>query len=187
MRKIKLWIYKIFVRPIREKKRNLFVKCGENVRVAKNVTMIGHVECGNNISIGEGAYFVSTRAKLIIHDNNMFGPNVTIYTGDHAMNVLGRHIIDVTDKDKDDLIAAGATPFDQDVVIEEGCWIGTRAIILKGVTIGKGSIIGAGAVVTRDVPPYSIYVGVPTKKVFSRFTPQEIEEHERLLAQNNSK
>lgn len=75
--------------------------------------------------------------------------------------------------------------YDADVVIESGCWIGTRAIILKGVTIGRGSVIGAGAVVTKDVPPYSIYVGVPERKCFSRFTEQEIEKHEEMLKQRN--
>lgn len=66
-------------------------------------------------------------------------------------------------------------------MIESGCWIGTRAIILKGVTIGKGSIIGAGAVVTKDVPPYSVYVGVPALKVKPRFSDEQIAEHEKLL------
>ena len=60
--------------------------------------------------------------------------------------------------------------YDRDVVIEAVCWIGTRAIILKGVTVGRGSVIGAGAIVTRDVPPYSIYVGVPDVRVYPRFT-----------------
>lgn len=69
-----------------------------------------------------------------------------------------------------------------DVVIEEGCWIGTRAIILKGVRVGKGSVIGAGAIVTKDVPPYSIYVGVPSMKILPRFTKEEILEHESRIA-----
>ena len=47
-------------------------------------------------------------------------------------------------------------------------WIGGRVIILPGVTIGHGSIIGAGAVVTRDIPPYSVAVGVPAKVVRNR-------------------
>lgn len=132
-------------------------KCGDNVTIGKNCRLLGAIECGNNVFVNEGAYFVSTRAKLIIGDNCVFGPNVTVYTGDHATRVIGKHIIDVTDEDKEKL----GGNFDQDVIIEEGCWIGTRAIILKGVTIGKGSVVGAGAIVTKDIPPYSIYVGAP--------------------------
>ncbi len=49
------------------------------------------------------------------------------------------------------------------IIIEDDVWIGARAIILKGVTIGKGSVVAAGAVVTRDVPPYSLVGGVPAK------------------------
>jgi acetyltransferase-like isoleucine patch superfamily enzyme len=51
------------------------------------------------------------------------------------------------------------------VTIEEDCWLGTGAIVLPGVRIGKGSIIGAGAVVTKDIPPYSMAIGVPARVV----------------------
>lgn len=54
------------------------------------------------------------------------------------------------------------------VVIEDDCWLGHRVSVLDGVTIGRGSVIGAGAVVTKDIPPYSIAVGVPAKVVGSR-------------------
>ena len=51
------------------------------------------------------------------------------------------------------------------VTIEEDCWLGTGAIVLPGVRIGRGSIIGAGAVVTKDIPPFSIAVGVPARVI----------------------
>ena len=54
------------------------------------------------------------------------------------------------------------------IVIEDYVWIGGRANIMAGVTIGKGSVIGAGAVVTRDIPPYSVAVGVPAKVIKTR-------------------
>lgn len=54
------------------------------------------------------------------------------------------------------------------IVIEDDCWIGTGARILDGVTIGKGSVIGAGSVVTESIPPYSIAVGVPAKVIKKR-------------------
>jgi acetyltransferase-like isoleucine patch superfamily enzyme len=52
--------------------------------------------------------------------------------------------------------------------IEDDCWLGSGVRVVDGVTIGKGSIIGAGAVVTKDIPPYSIAVGVPAKVIDSR-------------------
>ncbi len=51
------------------------------------------------------------------------------------------------------------------MVIEEKVWIGTRAIILKGVRIGSGAVVGAGAVVTRDVPPMTVTAGVPARTI----------------------
>lgn len=104
---------------------------------------------------------------------------MTVYTGNHVTNYIGKHISEITDADKNML--PDKERWDRDVVIELGCWIGTRAIILKGVTIGRGSIIGAGAVVTKDVPPYSVYVGVPRARTMQRFSAGEIEEHERKL------
>jgi acetyltransferase-like isoleucine patch superfamily enzyme len=68
---------------------------------------------------------------------------------------------------------------DKDVIIEDDVWVGTGAIILKGVTIGEGSVIAAGAVVTKDVPPYTIYISPQRDK--QRFTDVEIVEHKQLL------
>ncbi|MEI7988849.1 MAG: acyltransferase [Chloroflexota bacterium] len=55
-----------------------------------------------------------------------------------------------------------------EVVIEDDVWIGTGTIINKGVRIGKGSVIGSGSVVTKDIPPYSVAVGVPCRVIRSR-------------------
>jgi acetyltransferase-like isoleucine patch superfamily enzyme len=67
------------------------------------------------------------------------------------------------------------------LVIEEDCWIGFGAIVLTGVRIGRGSIIGAGSVVTKDVEPYSIVTGAPGKKVGVRFNRDEIVRHETAI------
>lgn len=176
-----MFLKKMLYNMVQNRRKRAFKKCGDNVRISSGCTLQGNIECGNNITIGHGNYFVSTQATLYIHDYCVFGPNVTIYTGDHPTNAVGKHISEITDADK---VALGGK-YDADVTIEAGCWIGTRAVILKGVTIGKGSVIGAGAVVTKDVPPYSVYVGVPERKRFSRFTEQEIEEHERILKERN--
>ena len=70
-----------------------------------------------------------------------------------------------------------ATAWDNkgDIVIGNDVWIGYEAIILSGVTIGDGAIIGARAVVTKDVPPYTIVAGVPAKEIRKRYDPQTIE------------
>lgn len=159
----------------RKRRFNAF---GRESRAAKG-TYVGNIFVGSHVSIGKGSWFVASRAKIEIHDYVTIAPNVTIYTGGHITNVVGKHICEITDNDKDK--AVDKERWDKDVVIESGVWIGTRAVILKGVKIGKGSIIGAGSVVTKDIPPYTIYVGVPKQQCFTRFTSDEIMEHERAL------
>lgn len=67
------------------------------------------------------------------------------------------------------------------VVIEDDVWTGVNVTILKDVTIGRGSVVAAGAVVTKSCPPYSIIGGVPAKVLKMRYTQNEIIEHEKTL------
>ncbi|RZF55635.1 CatB-related O-acetyltransferase [Acinetobacter halotolerans] len=66
-----------------------------------------------------------------------------------------------------------------DTVIADGCWIGSRAMIMQGVKLGEGAVIATGAVVTQDVPAYAIVGGVPAKLINYRFPQEQIE---KLLA-----
>ncbi len=153
-------MYRFFVFPVI---RASLGKCGKNVRVAKgSFSEIQNIEIGNNVSLGSGFTFLASRAKILIGDNVMFAPGVTVVTGDHRTDILDRPMIAVTDKDK-------LPENDQDVVFEGDNWIGANAIILKGVTIGKGAVVSAGAVVTRDVIPYAIVGGIPAKVLRMRY------------------
>lgn len=102
-------------------------------------------EFGNNIFIGENVFF-NTNCTLLdayeirIGDYVFIGPNVGIYTSNHAKDIQQRR----------DGIEYGDA-----VTIEKDVWIGGHAVILPGVTIGEGSIVGAGAIVSRSVPPFS--------------------------------
>jgi acetyltransferase-like isoleucine patch superfamily enzyme len=71
------------------------------------------------------------------------------------------------------------------IIIEDDVWIGYGSIVMSGVRIGQGSIIAAGSVVTKDVEPFSIYAGVPAKKIRSRFdTDEELNLHRQAYAKN---
>ena len=75
---------------------------------------------------------------------------------------------------------------DLPVFIEDDVWIGARAILLKGVTIGSGSIVAAGSVVTRSMPGNSIVAGVPARVVRSRFEPDALARHMAILGREGN-
>jgi acetyltransferase-like isoleucine patch superfamily enzyme len=131
------------------------------------------IEVGNDVSIGGGATFMASESKIIIGNKVMFGPNVTIIGGNHNTSGVGRFMYDVHEKRPMD---------DQDVIFEDDIWVGSCAIILKGVSVGRGSIVAAGAVVKNDVLPYTVVGGVPAKKISMRFGDLDtIMSHEAAL------
>lgn len=132
----------------------IFDECGKNVNIKKGAffgTGRG-IRIGNNSDIGLGAYIggISGGGELAIGENVMMAQDVVILTQGHLHSNIHEPIN-----------LQGS--YNTKVIIEDDVWIGLRAIILPGVRIGKGAIIGAGAVVTKDVPPYSIVGGVPAR------------------------
>ena len=112
-------------------------------------------ETGKNavIRIGSGTY---------LNRNTVIVSNRSVEIGEHC-----RISWDVVIMDSDQHEIPGKETGDQSVVIGSNVWIGCRAIILKGVHIGDGAIVAAGAVVTKDVPPYTVVGGVPAKQIFT--------------------
>lgn len=155
--------------------KHIFSECGHNVTVQPKCSFsYKRVAIGNNVFIGEGSLFISTAARIIIHNAVMFGPRVTIITGNHDYSHVGSLMIDVSD-------ALKSASNDADVVIMNDVWIGANVTILKGVLIQRGCVIGAGAVVTKDTIAYGIYGGVPAKLIKMRFTDEQIINHEARL------
>lgn len=178
--KFKHILHRIFVEPVIKKS---FASCGVQVRVPAGCSFSGieNISVGNRVFFGGRTRILTTKAKTILGNQIMFGPGVTIITGDHRMDVLGKYMAELTDADK-------LPENDADVVIEDDVWIGANVTILKGVTIGRGSVIAAGTVVTKSCPPYSILVGGASARVLrARFTEDQIAEHERLLSMRKSR
>lgn len=154
-------------------------ECGKNVFLrpsSSNIKGLENLSVGDGTLIPKGSTIFCTEAPLTIGKKVVFGPNPTIITGDHRTDVIGQYILDVTEKLPEN---------DAHVTIEDDVWCGANVTILKGVTIGRGSVIAAGAVVNKSFPPYSIIGGVPAKLLKTRFTPEEIAEHERMIAQKS--
>ena len=112
------------------------------------------LKVGNNSSIGPYGY-IGCSGYIEIGDNVMISPRVSIYSENHNFSETAVPMIE-----------QGVTR--SFVKIEDDCWIAANSIILAGVTIGKGSIVAAGAVVTKDVPPFSIVAGNPALVIKSR-------------------
>ena len=157
-------------------KKRAIGSCGKGVYLGPGFKMYGanNITIGNDVSINNDALFMCTRAKIIIGDHVMFGPGVTVITGSHRTDLVGRTMKSVTNDEK-------LPENDQDIMFEGDNWIGAKSIILKGVTIGRGAVVAAGAVVTKDVPAFSIVGGAPARVLKMRFDDDLLKEHIRLL------
>ena len=110
--------------------------------------------------------------KVSVGAYTMFANNVSIIGGDHNYNKVGMPIC-----------FSGRAEL-KETKIGRDCWIGAHVIVMCGVTIGDGAIIAAGSVVTKDVEPYSIYGGVPAKKIKNRFS-SEVDMKRHIEALDN--
>lgn len=125
-----------------------------DANIERGATIQGrHVSIGRRSGVGLRAR-ISTSCRIGNHV--MMGPEVMIYSLNHRF------------RDPDILMMDQGDAADRPVVIEDNVWIGARAILLPGVRIGSGSVVGAGAVVSRDVPAGVIVAGNPAKVVGDR-------------------
>jgi chloramphenicol O-acetyltransferase type B len=135
---------------------------------------------GENFYIGRDSFIESDA----IIGNNVIMANRTAIIGryDHHYQQVGipiRLALQIRDKDYSWLGLNSLT------IIEDDVWIGYGTTVLSGVTIQKGSIIAAGSVVTKNVEPYSIYAGVPAKKVKNRFMSEaDLSRHIEIISKN---
>ena len=169
----------LLVRSINRMKRNSILKKlpprGKGVYVSPDAIFYGYnVHMGNDVRMGAGAVLMCTNAPIYIGDHVLFGPNVTMITGDHRIDLVGEYISDVGEDKK-------LPENDLPITLKGDNWIGANVTILKGVTIGEGSVIAAGAVVTKDIPPYVIAGGVPAKVIKPRFNEETLQKHIALL------
>ena len=131
------------------------IRIGDDASVQDRCTLLGDVSIGRHCRLA---------------------PNVWLSSGRHYFDLQPHWLI----RDQDEFVrrdAALSAQHSKPIVVEDDCWLGINSVVLPGVTIGRGSIIGAGAVVAGDVAPYSIMVGAPARQVRTRLTfqpPQRI-------------
>lgn len=119
---------------------------GKNVRIMKIKIQGVTLFIGDNTFIGDGTWIIGGKSSVCIGKNCDISSQVNIVTGTHRVGNLER---------------AAGEGYSENIIIEEGVWIGFGVTILHGVTIGKGSIIAAGSVVTKSIPSGVLAAGVP--------------------------
>lgn len=124
--------------------------CGTNINIQKQTSFSSRSTIGNNSGIGRYSKF---HGPVYIGDNVMIGTHCTIYTQNHKFADTSKPMCE--------------QGFDEErpVYIGDDVWIGSHVIILPGVKIGNGCIVGAGSVVTKDIPDYAIAAGNPAKVI----------------------
>lgn len=128
-------------------------ECGKKVNIEKNASFSYKVSLGDYSGLGVNSKIYGSCA---IGHHVMMGEDVTVITRNHKFDRVDIPMMD--------------QGFEQErpVTIGNDVWIGDRVIILGGVEIGDGSVIGAGSIVTKSIPPYSIAAGVPCKVIKTR-------------------
>ena len=125
------------------------------------------------VKIRYGLTVINTKEESVyIRKYTEIAPDVTIVTNSHRSTVGIPQVI---------LGESHINDKSGDVIIEEDVWVGTRVTILAGITLGRGCIVAANAVVTKTVPPYALVVGMPARIIGVKFSLEDIERHEKTL------
>lgn len=131
------------------------IAAGPGLRMAPTASLRNgeRIVLGSGVRVGEGCFLWAGDAtgRIRIGDDVLLAPGVFITASNYA-TVAGRRIDDRSTREAD-------------VVVGDDVWLGARAVVLPGVRIGDGAVVGAGAVVTKDLPPNAVAVGVPARVV----------------------
>jgi len=178
--------HNVFFYLIKEKFKNIDLRdgiLGTGVTLNDNVNLFNKPEIFGNVSIGKYTSIngPSTRICADVTEVRIgafcsIASNVVIQEFYHNYNMVTTYNINsniIREPVESEKISKGP------IIIDDDVWIGSNSVILSGVKIGRGSIIGAGSIVTKDVEPYSIVGGNPAKFLRKRFDQQAIDKLEK--------
>ncbi|MBC8619337.1 hypothetical protein H8788_16470 [Parabacteroides faecis] len=121
---------------------------------------------------------ITYTGKFIMKKYSGAAPGLTVITGNHIPTVGIPHFM---------LPNLRINESEKDVIVEEDVWLGANVTLLSGVTIGRGAVVGACSVISKNVPPYAVVVGNPFRIIASKFTIEEIIDHEKILYPENER
>lgn len=158
---------------------SLFVKIDNRSRISRKAKVYGHVQVTNS-TMGDYSY-IGRNSRLIHADVGKFcsiSRQCAIGMGTHTLDKLSTSPIFTEQHNGTThswVKTSTVVPFKR-TTIGNDVWIGQRVMIMGGVKVGDGAVIGAGAIVTKDVPPYGVVAGVPAKVIRYRFNQEQIDE-----------
>ncbi len=143
--------------------------------VHEHIAQIGQVQKGKKVRIHPTVSFRNAK-NIIIGDCSSIERGCCLWAGPNARIIIGRYVligpgvkIHATNHGTNPNSLIRFQPLrEEDIVIEDDVWLGANVVVTAGVRIGRGSIVAAGAVVTKDVPPYTIVGGIPARPLKSR-------------------
>lgn len=139
---------------------NVSISRGTEIHATGVITRLGEgFQIGSDSNLGHFS-FVGAAGGVRIGEKVLIGQRVSFHSENHNF-------------DRTDVPIKSQGVTQQGIVIEDDCWLGTGAIFLDGVTVGRGSVIAAGSVVTKDVAPYSVMGGVPARLIRNRLAEGE--------------
>ena len=167
--------------------QNSSIKLGDGVALARSSEISAEndaaINIGSKVSIGPNCIIYAASSQIIIGEGTtffsdclisgaisigagcLFSKNVTVLSSTHQ--IYGGSSIRENDAQ---FLKNARNPLNQHVHIGDDCWLGINTVILPGITLGKGTVVGANSVVTKSYPEYSILGGVPAKLIGSRLT-----------------
>lgn len=165
MRRLKNFFKKIFLAIVTPNVSKL-VRCEEFVDIAADIAFGKYLFIGKRTMLGPRLERIGSYTSI--------GPDCIIGPNNHPIDGLSTSAVFYSPSWGVVSISSKAQFNKKDTVIESDVWIGSRSIVLGGVTVGVGAVIGAGSVVTKNVPPYAIVVGNPAKVIKYRFPEEKV-------------
>ncbi len=169
-------------RVVRPLQRKLTIRGPVSYHPDLHIGIGTRVESANGLTIGSRVYigrYCSVTFDGSIGNDVLIANNVGLVGRyDHDASVVGRGMTEAPWIGDADYTGKG---LEERLIVEDDVWLGFGCVVLSGTTVGRGSIVAAGSVVTKDVPPYAIVAGNPARTMGERMPSAQIAEHERLL------
>lgn len=169
---LRIFVYTQFKCYFRNCNPRNYAACGKHVHLFGPLNLEPSlVYLDDHVRLQPGIRMISTNGKLRVGKYTAIGADCTIVPGAHVPTVGIPQFLSIYH----------INDADGDIVVEEDCWVGAGAYLLSHAHVGRGAIVAAGAIVTKQIPPYAVVAGSPAKIIASRFTIDQIIEHESIL------